>query len=200
MLFCLNNLKASDGLGGIPKGVPPMTHPINFEELSREELLKIIDIFAKNWLAIDGTWFLSVEERFGMQTAIEIDAESWRRFSPIEASRIMKEMNIAKDSGLDGLKRALQYRVYARLNKQSIIEVDDTHFIFRMERCRVQDARKRKGLPDFPCKAVGLVEYSEFARTIDPRIKTRCIACPPDEHPAEYWCAWEFSLDGKEDK
>jgi hypothetical protein len=41
---------------------------------------------------------------------------------------------------------------------------------------------------------VGLVEYANFARTIDPRFQTRCIACPPDPHPDEYWCAWEFKL------
>jgi hypothetical protein len=63
-----------------------------------------------------------------------------------------------------------------------------------MNDCRVQSARKRKGLSDFPCKQVGLREYSLFAKTIDPRIKTKCIACPPDEHPENYWCAWEFTL------
>lgn len=167
---------------------------ITFEELSRENLLKIIDIYAKNWLAIDGTWFLAAEEQFDIDTAIKLDTESWRRFSPIEAKRIMKEIGIPEDCGLEGLKTALQYRVYARLNKQSIEEIDETRFIFRMNKCRVQDARKRKGLPDFPCKSVGLVEYAEFARTIDKRIKTRCIGCPPDPHPDDWWCAWEFLL------
>jgi len=172
-----------------------MVKRVVYEELPREQLLKIIDMYAKNWLAIDGTWFLAAEERFGMDVAIDLDAQSWRRFSPLEARRIMREMGIKPGSGLEGLKMALQYRVYARLNRQSIEDVDERRFIFRMESCRVQDARKRKGLPDFPCKKVGLVEYSEFARTIDPRIKTRCIACPPDPHPPEYWCAWEFTLE-----
>ena len=172
-----------------------MVEQVVFEKFSREELLKIIDMYAKNWLAIDGTWFLAAEQKYDLDTAIELDTESWRRFSPIEAQRIMKEIGIPHNSGLEGLKKALQYRVYARLNKQSIEEVDATRFIYRMEECRVQDARKRKGLPDFPCKSVGLVEYTEFARTIDPRIKTRCIACPPDSHPDEWWCAWEFILE-----
>ena len=66
--------------------------------------------------------------------------------------------------------------------------------VFRMVDCRVQSARRRKNLPDFPCKSIGIVEYSEFARMVDPRIETRCIACPPDPHPREYWCAWEFTL------
>ncbi len=174
-----------------------MSDQIDFQTLSRETLLKIIDMFAKNWLAIDGTWFLAAEKKFSLDTAIALDTESWRQFSPIEAKRIMKEFNIHKNSGLEGLKTALKYRVYARLNKQSIEDIDKTRFIFRMEKCRVQDARKRKGLPDFPCKSVGLVEYSEFARTIDPRITTRCISCPPDSHPDEWWCAWEFSIKNK---
>ncbi len=171
-----------------------MTKPILFEELTRKELLQILDMYAKNWLAIDGTWFLAAEQKYDLETAIELDTESWRRFSPVEAKRIMKEMNIPPNSGLTGLKKALQYRVYARLNTQSIEDIDETRFIFRMEKCRVQDARKRKGLPDFPCKSVGLVEYAEFARTIDSRITTRCLGCPPDSHPEEWWCAWEFTL------
>ena len=171
-----------------------MTKPVVFEELTREELLKIIDMYAKNWLAIDGTWFLAAEQKFDLETAIELDTESWRHFSPVEAKRIMKEIGILENSGLDGLKKALQYRVYARLNTQSIEDIDDKRFVFRMEKCRVQDARKRKGLPDFPCKSVGLVEYAEFAKTIDPRIKTRCLGCPPDAHPEDWWCSWEFTL------
>ncbi|MEA3495043.1 MAG: DUF6125 family protein, partial [Bacteroidota bacterium] len=30
---------------------------------------------------------------------------------------------------------------------------------------------------------------------IDPRIKTECIACPPDKHPKEWFCAWKFILE-----
>jgi hypothetical protein len=96
--------------------------------------------------------------------------------------------------GIPALIECLKHRLYARLNLQEALEVSDERVVFRMVDCRVQSARKRKGLPDFPCKSVGLVEYAEFARTIDPRIRTNCIACPPDQHPDEYWCAWEFVL------
>ena len=62
--------------------------------------------------------------------------------------------------------------------------------------CRVQSARKRKGLPDFPCKNVGIVEYEGFARTIDPASRPAASLCPPDPHPDDSWCAWEFTLEG----
>jgi len=172
-----------------------MDHRERLMRHSKEELIGLLEDAAKNWLAHDGLWFLAVEEAFDMDTAIRLDARAWEQFSAIEARRIMKRLGLEPGGGLEALKKALQYRLYAYINRQEIVEVDEHRFIFRMNECRVQSARKRKGLPDFPCKPVGIVEYSVFARTIDPRIKTRCIACPPDPHPPEYWCAWEFTLD-----
>jgi hypothetical protein len=61
----------------------------------------------------------------------------------------------------------------------------------------VQAARKRKGLNDYPCKSGGMVEYTYFARSIDERIITECIACPPDAHPDEWYCAWRFRMNAE---
>ena len=161
---------------------------------SKEELIDLLENAAKNWLAHDGLWFLAAEDAFDMETAIELDRRAWERFTVIEARRIMRFLGIEPGGGIPALKKALQYRLYARLNEQEIIDVDERTFVFRMNDCRVQSARKRKGLPDFPCKPVGLVEYGNFASAIDPRLQTECIACPPDPHPEDYWCAWKFTL------
>ena len=162
--------------------------------LSKEELIAIIVDDAKNWLAHDGLWFQAVEQCYGIETAIEIDRAAWEKFTVVEAKRIMARLGIEPGGGIPALVECLKHRLYARLNLQEAIEVTDTRAVFRMVDCRVQSTRKRKGLPDFPCKTVGVVEYAGFARTIDPRIETCCIACPPDPHPEEYWCAWEFVL------
>jgi hypothetical protein len=79
------------------------------------------------------------------------------------------------------------------INRQTT-EMSDGVLRFTMNECRVQSARRRRGLPDFPCRSVGLVEFEGFAREIDARIATTCIACPPDEHPEDYYCAWEFRI------
>ncbi len=34
-----------------------------FQTMNREELLRVLEMFAKNWLAHDGCWFLAAEER-----------------------------------------------------------------------------------------------------------------------------------------
>ena len=163
-------------------------------DLPKEELIRIILDDAKNWLAHDGLWFQAVEKRYGIEVAIDADIEAWRYFTVIEAKRIMERLGIQPGGGIPALVECLKHRFYAKLNVQDAVGVTDRKAIFRMRDCRVQSARKRKNLPDFPCKTVGLVEYAGFARAVDPRIQTGCIACPPDEHPEEFWCAWEFTL------
>jgi hypothetical protein len=163
-------------------------------ELSKEQLISLIEDGAANWLAHDGLWFLAAEGQYGMEKAIDLDRRAWEQFTVIEAKRIMKRHGIPPNSGLDGLKKALGFRLYAHLNIQEVVDETATSFVFRMNDCRVQSARQRDGRPDFPCKNVGLVEYAKFAETIDPRIRTQCVSCPPDSHPSEYFCAWKFSL------
>lgn len=164
------------------------------EQMSKEELIAVIVDDAKNWLAHDGLWFQAVEKMYGMDIAMDADREAWRHFTVIEAKRIMERLGMKPGGGIPALVECLKHRLYARLNLQDCIELTDDRVVFRMLDCRVQSARKRKGLADFPCKSVGIVEYSEFARAIDPRITTNCLACPPDKHPDEFWCAWEFKI------
>lgn len=170
--------------------------PKFFTNMPRENLLGLMDAVAKNWLANDGMWFLTVENKYGMNDAKRCNDSCWTRYSPLEACSIKQFLELPHYAGLEGLKKALKFRIYSRLNTQSIIEEEENCFQFQMNVCRVQEARKKKGLEDYPCKSAGLVEYTYFAEGIDPRIKTECIGCPPDPHPEEWVCAWRFYLPG----
>jgi Family of unknown function (DUF6125) len=130
-------------------------------DLSKEELVRIIVDDAKNWLAHDGVWFQAVEKRYGIDVAVDIDKEAWRFFTVIEAKRIMERLGIKQGGGIASLIECLKHRFYSRLNLQECIEVSETRVVFRMLDCRVQSARKRKGLADHPCKSVGIVEYGD---------------------------------------
>ncbi len=170
-----------------------------FHSMSREDLLRSLEMFAKNWLAHDGCWFLAAEETLGIDQAIELDTLSWQRFAVTEANRIMSTFGIAAGGGLPALDKALALRQYSLINAQrSEWSEDGKRLRFFMDVCRVQEARRRKGLPDFPCKSVGTVEFEMFARTVDPRIHVRCLHCPPDATEGKY-CGWEFTLEGHHD-
>jgi len=163
-------------------------------DLPRDKMISLINAISANWLAGDGLWFQSVESRREMYTAKRCNDSCWVKFSPFEAERIKSLLDLPDKGGLDALEAALGYRLYSRINTQSTERQGDS-LIFKMVNCRVQDARRRKGLDDYPCKSAGVVEYASFARTIDPRIRTDCIACPPDDHPDDWFCAWKFYIE-----
>lgn len=165
--------------------------------MESNKLHELRERVAKNWLVNDGVWFQSIEFSEGMNEAKRCNDSCWAQFSPFEAESIREQLQLGKQPGLDGLKRALAFRVYANINIQSIVEETPDSFVFQMNDCRVQSARKRKGLADYPCKSAGLVEYTYFARAIDTRITTECIGCPPDEHPDDWYCAWRFSISSE---
>jgi hypothetical protein len=175
-----------DMVNGIPK---PLI------DLPREKLTELINNISVNWLANDGIWFQAVEFKDGMNDAKRCNDSCWAWFSPFEAWSIKRYLGLGDKPGLEGLKKALGLRMYARINVQSIIDESPNSIVFQMNDCRVQSARKRQKLDDYPCKSAGLVEYSRFAKTIDSRIKTECVGCPPDAHPEEWFCAWRFTLE-----
>ena len=168
--------------------------PLDIENMNEEQLLSLADSIAKNWLAQDGVWFQAVEFTDGMNDAKRCNDSTWGRFSPVEAHSIKNLLGLDEHPGLEGLQSALNFRMYGRLNEQESYFDENGALIFNMNKCRVQTARIRKGLDDYPCKSAGLVEYKTFAEGIDSNIQTECICCPPDAHPDTCFCAWKFTL------
>jgi hypothetical protein len=168
--------------------------PAPMLNMSKESLHELLNTVAVNWLANDGLWFQAVEFTQGMVDAKRCNDSCWAHFSPFEAWAIKNFLGLPENPGLEGLKKALNFRLYATINVQSVVDEGPDCFVFQMNECRVQSARKRKGLDDYPCKSAGLVEYPYFATAIDKRIKTECVGCPPDKHPDDWYCAWRFRI------
>ncbi len=170
-----------------------MAHHAHLDSYTKDELIQLIEIYSKNWLAMDGVWFQSIEQKYGMDEAMYHDKEAWRRFTVIEARRIKAFLKLEENAGTDGLAKALRLRFYANLNKDKI-EVAGNTLLYTSLDCRVQTARKRKGMPLHPCKSVGLIEYGAFAKVIDSRFACECISCYPDITDSACCCKWKFTL------
>lgn len=166
----------------------------NLSSFSKDELIKLIEIYSKNWLAMDGVWFQSIERKLGMNEAMYHDAEAWERFTVIEAKRIKEFLDLGDNSGIEGLAKALRFRFYANINEDRIV-IDGNVLTYSAVDCRVQTARKRKGMPFHPCRSVGIIEYSGFAKTIDSRFECECISCYPDITDNSCCCIWKFTLN-----
>ena len=132
--------------------------PDFLRQLPAETMQQVLEQVSISWLANDGIWFQAVEQDCGMNDAKRCNDTCWAIFSPVEAESIRHFLKLDRQPGLEGLKQALGLRLYAVINVQSIVEETEDSFILQMNECRVQAARKRKGLEDYPCKSAGLVE------------------------------------------
>lgn len=165
------------------------------DSFTKEELIRLIEDYSKNWLAMDGVWFQSIERKYGMNEAVHHDEEAWKSFTVIEARRIKQFLGLPEHPGLEGLAKALKLRFYANINEDEIILNEKQKTLtYRTLDCRVQTARKRKQMEYHPCKSVGIIEYSGFAKAIDDRISCQCLSCYPDITDNSCCCAWQFTL------
>ena len=164
------------------------------EDLSKEQLIELVQVYAKNIIAIDGTWFQSVERSEGMDRAMFHDIEAWKRFTISEARRIKNFLGLPEHAGIEGLMKALELKSSVVSNTFRMHHSENVLY-FQIAQCRVQTARTRKNMPLHPCKPAGEVEYIGFAKTIDERIACECLSCCPDITDTSCSCSWKFTLD-----
>jgi hypothetical protein len=129
-----------------------------------------------------------------MEAAVFLDKKVWNQYAVTEARRIKERLKLPERGGIDALAIAFTNRLFAYVNETEILRPDKKSLVVTTKTCRVQAARERKGMPLFPCRSVGMVEFSVFARTIDPRVTTECLSCPPETKEGTPFCSWKFTL------
>jgi hypothetical protein len=163
-------------------------------ELSKEELIDVLFMHVRDLFAVDGLYFLGIEHKFGGDDALEIDTRVWESMAKIEVRRLIKTMGISGED-IPSFMQALRSCSWSLDTERKEIEVEENRGVYRNTKCRVQTRRIEKGLGEFPCKGVRHTWLKLFAEELNPKIKVNCLSCPPDEHPDDLWCEWEFVLE-----
>jgi len=163
-------------------------------EMDKGRLVDLLLMHLRDLWAVDGLYFLGIENRFGTEAATAVDTEVWRTMATIEAKRLKKTMGL-KGTGVAGVVEALRLTGWALdLENKEIIEKSGEATFINHD-CRVQNTRKSKGLDVFPCKPVRLGFFEQFVQEIDPHVRVECVACPPDSLPEGVWCSWRLTQD-----
>lgn len=164
------------------------------EKLPKETLIELIKMYSRNWHTCDGLWFSGVEERFGIDNALEIDINMWDVSSRLEAKRIKEILAIPDNAGLDEVLRAINFMSWAAKCAYRVERKADTAFL-TVTSCPPQEARLKSGKGVFACRPTFESGFGNVASIIDPMVKVSCIYCPPGRHPQDSWCQWEFRYE-----
>jgi len=167
---------------------------IRLEELPKQTLVELVRMYSQNWQTLDGLWFQNVELEYGLEAAVKLDLKNWARQALIEAKRIRKVLKV-DEGGLASVLKVLSLMSWQLSSPIfSYEEESPRRIVFYYSRCPVQEGRKRQGKREFPCKTMKLTLLSNVANVVEPRARVRCVACPPDPHPEEFWCKWELTM------
>jgi hypothetical protein len=159
-----------------------------------ERLLDYLFLQVRNLWRVDGLYFLGIEKKFGTEAATEIDAGVWEIMAGIEAKSLQKMFKIGEDPDVAKITELLRKSSWAIDQPFKTTEIGSKHAVLGVDRCRTQETRLSKGLGEFPCKDVRFGYLKNFAKTLNPKVGVKCLVCPPDKHPKESWCKWEFAL------
>jgi len=167
------------------------------ETLAKMPLEKLLDSFflqIRNIWRVDGLYFLGIERKFGTEAATEIDAGVWESMAAIEAKSLQRMFKISENPSVATIIDLLRKSSWALDQPFKTIEAVDKRASLSIDRCRTQEARLSKGLCEFPCKKVRFGYLRNFVKTLNPKVEVNCLVCPPDKHPKDVWCKWEFRL------
>ena len=110
-------------------------------QLPKEKLYSYMFLQLRSLWAVDGLYYLGIEERYGTETATAIDAQVWAVMGKIEARKLKKFLG-STASSLPAMMQALQYSSRALDLEDKEVEIAEDHAVIRTTRCRVQNTRR----------------------------------------------------------
>lgn len=170
---------------------------MKFSEMGDKEVREYLDFLLRQYRLTDAYWFLAVEDTFGTDAAVKLNENIWGRMGGLAAREIAERFPL-EEEGVARVLEALSYFPWTVLVGYEMEETSDGARI-RVPYCPPQAARVRAGRSEFPCKAMHLSEFVNFTKEIDKRVEVRCVMAPPDPHPEDLWCQWEFALKGSDE-
>lgn len=134
---------------------------------------QIIDYLFRSYTAVDGLWFMKLEERFDFDTALQFDIAVWEVLPKIQA-RKMKELKQAGD-GIDALMDCFTERLKIEGFNFDISEYKEgNYFKVILNSCMWHNTMiklDREHLSSKIGNAICNVDYGTWAKEFDCKFK-----------------------------
>jgi hypothetical protein len=145
---------------------------------------QVAEYFNRSFRAVDGLWFMKVEEKFGFDVALRVDAEVWRVMPKIQARMIKSFLKLGEGEFalLDSLKAKLSLEGF-----KFSVEQGENGFRIRISDCPWHNLMVKSGREKFSAKVGETIcnaEYSVWASEFDENMQFTLAAqkCNGSKH------------------
>ena len=175
----------------------PFNPNLRHVDLSKEFLLKIMNIWQYAWITLSGMWYDEVRRRWGFDTANECELAAWVAMGKKVNPRYAKMANIQLNTVLDSMK-AFQLPLDNIMRGglfDGTFEIrgpNEVHVIYN--RCVALEGLER----NWPERIVPLCHKLEKVMievySLNPRFEAIPLKLPPRKNKDEIACEWIFRL------
>ena len=178
------------------KGERSVEPRAQLEDLSKAELVDLIQLYSKLFLAVDAFWYLAVKEKVDEDTATACDIWVWEKYTPYELKRLMPLRNI-KGSDLESFATALGFSPWFANLDYSLSREGENRLTFTVLKCPTLEALKREGSgrENVICRQVDPILFQIMIQCFNPSGKVRPIELPPETYGKSICCRWQFSIE-----
>lgn len=139
--------------------------------------------------AIDGLWFLELENELGFEKTFEIDLAVWKKYGPVMMKRIRNMLSIT-DSSLDSFLRILAVMCEIDGTSFKIKEKTETEATLIITRCPWYENLKRAKRENVVrCDVVDKTIFPEWIRSFNPALALELSQSIPEGHDR---CEWRI--------
>ncbi|MBN1289227.1 MAG: L-2-amino-thiazoline-4-carboxylic acid hydrolase [Actinobacteria bacterium] len=147
--------------------------------------------------AMDGVWFMAVEEKYGLEAALELDVKAWKNYGMAIFKRSAGMLGIKLDPGSPpGMEKiGLLFETLCRVDgTESETTFNGNTCSFRILRCAWWDNLVRSGRTGLvPCEDVDNAIFAHYLQKLDPSLKIEAVHSRPR---GDGFCEWIMSGKG----
>ncbi|MHA1266217.1 MAG: DUF6125 family protein [Candidatus Helarchaeota archaeon] len=153
---------------------------------------KLIELLRSALIAIDGLWFLEVEEALGFERAFKIDLNVWKRYGTLIIKRIKKILHI-ETTDLESFLLVLKIICTIDGTKFQIKEKSEHRIILKITYCPWWENLKRSKRDQLVrCDQVDDAIFPVWAKYFNSKIKFNLTKAIPN---GDADCEWTILLE-----
>ena len=161
-------------------------------KFSKEGLLDYIDLVQRNFWNLQNNWMMYMNNEYGQEAAVKGDSHCFGANSRVQVYRLRKMFDLKDD--VQALEDAMILSTIWVNCDYDMWRPAENKLRLKVTKCYQQVRRLEDGVGELACKQAGIDVCRIAAEVVNPKFEAKCIVCPPDEHPDDVWCEWEWEL------